>query len=77
MLLRLTLVQKVARDHEKNFDFPKQHAVMHAPDDIRRKGATKNFSTRPGEGFQQEVREAFGQTNFREVLGQVSVLPSL
>ncbi len=45
---------------------------MHAVDDIRRKGSTKNFSTRPGEGFQQEVRETYHQTNFRDVLAQVS-----
>jgi hypothetical protein len=45
---------------------------MHVIDDIRRKGATKNFSTRPGEGFQQEVRETYNQTNFRELQVQVS-----
>ncbi|KZT29211.1 hypothetical protein NEOLEDRAFT_1086238 [Neolentinus lepideus HHB14362 ss-1] len=55
--------KKVAELHGKNFDFLKQHGPNHAPSDIRAKGTTDNYSTRPGEGFQQEASEAYEQTN--------------
>lgn len=44
--------------------------------DIREKGTTDNFSTRIGEGFQQEAAQAFGQTNMRNAEHQVSAFDS-
>lgn len=46
---------------------------MHLPFDLRMKGSTDNYSTRPGEGFQQEVQQAFDQTNFRNTDSQACV----
>ena len=40
--------------------------------DIMDKGTTDNFSTRPGEGFQQEAAQAYAQTNGKNAEHQVS-----
>ena len=56
----------------KIFNFPKQHAPAHIVYDIVHKGATCNYNTRVGEGFQQESSQAYLQTNFKKVEKQVS-----
>lgn len=63
--------QKVSQEYGKDFCFYKQHAASHVIEDIEQKGATNNFSTRPGEGFIQEVNEAYKQTNKRNADQQV------
>lgn len=40
--------------------------------DIREKGTTDNFTTRTGEGFQQETAQAYEQTNMKNAEHQVS-----
>jgi hypothetical protein len=50
---------------------------VHLLYDITHKGATNNYSTRVGEGFQQEVQQAYIQTNYKDVISQVSVLTLL
>jgi len=65
-------LQKVEQEYGKNFDFLKQHASSHVFQDIRQKGTTDNFSTRTGEGFQQESAQAFEQTNMKNAEHQVS-----
>ncbi|KAJ7768112.1 hypothetical protein DFH07DRAFT_1008731 [Mycena maculata] len=55
--------QKVTKEHGKSFDFPKQHACAHVMDDLRDKGTTNHHTTRLGEGFHQEVKEAYSHTN--------------
>lgn len=55
----------------KDFGFYKQHAAAHVIQDIREKGTTNNYSTRPGEGFHQEVQEAWEQTNGKNTDPQV------
>ena len=57
----------------KNFNFPKQHAPSHLGYDIANKGATRNYCTHVGEGFQQESRQAYLQTNFKKAEQQVSL----
>lgn len=57
--------QLVTKKYNKSFQFFKQHAASHVIDDIKEKGTTGNYSTRPGEGFLQEVEEAYNQTNKR------------
>ncbi|KAK6974980.1 hypothetical protein R3P38DRAFT_3335293 [Favolaschia claudopus] len=54
-------VMAVANKYGKNFDFFKEHSVNHVVNDIRERGTTNHGSTRPGEGFQQEAREAYEQ----------------
>jgi len=65
--------QKVSQEHGKDFRFYKQHAVSHVIEDIEQKGTTDNFCTRPGEGFIQEVKEAYEQTNKRDADHQVRI----
>ncbi|KAJ7926983.1 hypothetical protein B0H13DRAFT_1861746 [Mycena leptocephala] len=48
-------------DHGKDFAFYKQHACAHVNDDTRDKGVPAGYSTRPEEGFHQEVKEAYSQ----------------
>ncbi|KAJ7105815.1 hypothetical protein C8R44DRAFT_886281 [Mycena epipterygia] len=62
-----TLVLGDSNAHGKSFDFFKQHAASHVVRDIRNKGTTNHGSTRPGEGFQQEAREAYNRTNKKNV----------
>ncbi|KAF8584403.1 hypothetical protein K439DRAFT_1646930 [Ramaria rubella] len=63
--------EKLSDLYGKDFNFPKQHALAHLEYDIVNKGATNNYSTRVGEGFQQEVQQAYVQTNGKRVEGQM------
>ena len=63
--------QEVHLEYGKNFNFLKQHATHHVIQDIRSKGTVDNFSTRTGEGFQQEAAQAFEQTNMKDAEHQV------
>ncbi|KIJ46695.1 hypothetical protein M422DRAFT_249859 [Sphaerobolus stellatus SS14] len=62
----------VSQKYGKNYNYPKHHGLLHLPEDLRAKGTTENYSTRPGEGFQQEVQQAYDQTNFRNVEPQMT-----
>ncbi|KAJ7766860.1 hypothetical protein B0H16DRAFT_1661404 [Mycena metata] len=55
--------KEVTAKYEKDFNFYKQHAIAHVIDDIHDKGPPPGYSTRPGEGFHQEVKEVYAQTN--------------
>ncbi|KAF8427202.1 hypothetical protein L210DRAFT_3614939 [Boletus edulis BED1] len=56
----------------KNWNFPKSHLAKHAPEDIRQKGAVRNFSTRPNEKQHGPIRRAYlRQTNRKEASKQV------
>ncbi|KZV62960.1 hypothetical protein PENSPDRAFT_590638 [Peniophora sp. CONT] len=56
---------------KKTFAFLKQHLLNHALNDIREAGALRNFSTRLGEGFHQELSELFRLTNKRDADEQI------
>ncbi|KAJ7199478.1 hypothetical protein GGX14DRAFT_572859 [Mycena pura] len=62
----------VAREHGKNFCFPKQHWTSHAVRDIWAKGALRNATTRLGEGMHQDVAQHFSLTNMRNADKQVA-----
>ena len=62
---------------DKSYDYPKHHMMYHALDDLQRKGCIDNYSTRPGEGFQQEVKQAYRRTNFKNTAAQVGYLGSI
>jgi hypothetical protein len=63
----------VTEKYGKNFNFYKQHWIAHVIEDIENKGTTDNFVARPGEGFHQEVKEAWNQTNCKDTDLQVGV----
>jgi len=75
-LISTLITQEVEKIYGKNFDFLKQHASSHVFQDIREKGTTDGFSTRTGEGFQQESAQAFEQTNMKNAEHQVSTCTS-
>lgn len=59
-------------DLDKNWDFPKIHAHQHVFDDLRRKGAARNFGTKIDEALHGSARNAYlRQTNFKDVAPQV------
>ncbi|KIJ30780.1 hypothetical protein M422DRAFT_267613 [Sphaerobolus stellatus SS14] len=64
--------KNVTKEHGKKFNYPKHHNLMHLPEDIQNKGCTENYSTRPGEGLQQEVQQAYSQTNFKNTESQIT-----
>ncbi|KAJ7613048.1 hypothetical protein FB45DRAFT_759393 [Roridomyces roridus] len=64
--------ERVHEEYGKNFNFPKQHALVHAVDDILDKGSLQHATTRMGEGTHQEVAQHYAATNFRDVDGQIS-----
>ena len=67
----IDIIQEVSKIYNENVNYYKQHFTSHVIDDIRNKGTTKNGSTRPGEGMQQECAEAYAQTNCRQAENQV------
>jgi hypothetical protein len=67
------LIKRVQQEYGKNFNFLKQHASQHVIQDIKDKGTVDNFSTRIGEGVQQEASQAFKRTNMKNAEHQVGV----
>ncbi|KAJ7301222.1 hypothetical protein DFH08DRAFT_996074 [Mycena albidolilacea] len=73
-LLKL-YIQKASRTpglDEKSWEFPKIHAHKHVFDDIRRKGAARNFGTKIDEALHGSTRNTYlRQTNFKNVAPQI------
>ncbi|KIJ23362.1 hypothetical protein M422DRAFT_276077 [Sphaerobolus stellatus SS14] len=63
---------RLSVDLGKKYDYSKHHNLVHLPEDLRAKGSTINYTTRPGEGFQQEVQQAYNQTNFKNTETQMT-----
>jgi hypothetical protein len=56
----------------KNWSFPKMHALVHSFDDIREKGASRNYNTKPNEKLHGPLKKSYLlRTNFRDVAPQV------
>ncbi|KAF8258702.1 hypothetical protein EI94DRAFT_1910877 [Lactarius quietus] len=56
---------------DKNWNFPKMHALVHSFDDIRAKGASWNYNTKPNEKLHGPLKKAYMQTNFEDVAPQI------
>ncbi|KAM6499899.1 hypothetical protein JOM56_005407 [Amanita muscaria] len=56
----------------KNWDFPKMHLQQHMSEDIRMKGVTRNYSTKPSEKMHRLLKESYQlRTNFKAVATQI------
>ncbi|KAI5995972.1 hypothetical protein F5J12DRAFT_907101 [Pisolithus orientalis] len=70
-----SLIQKYAEKMQhtaKNWNFPKNHTHMHVFDDIKAKGVTHNFNTKPNEKMHGPLKEAYQkQTNFKDIAQQI------
>ncbi|KAH9168438.1 hypothetical protein EDB89DRAFT_1855509 [Lactarius sanguifluus] len=56
----------------KDWNFPKMHALVHSFDDIKAKGATRNYNTKPNEKLHGPLKKAYlRQTNFKDVAPQI------
>ncbi|KAJ7079129.1 hypothetical protein B0H15DRAFT_859196 [Mycena belliarum] len=64
---------EVHKQHGKDFNFLKQHSLIHAIDDFVSKGTSRNMTTRVGEGFQQEVEKMYHKTNGKRAERQISL----
>ncbi|KIJ49008.1 hypothetical protein M422DRAFT_246784, partial [Sphaerobolus stellatus SS14] len=62
----------LSADLDKNYNYPKHHNLLHLPEDLHAKGSTVSYTTRPREGFQQEVKQAYDQTNFKNTEPQMT-----
>ncbi|KAI0309431.1 hypothetical protein OF83DRAFT_1166855 [Amylostereum chailletii] len=56
----------------KNWKFPKVHLHQHVFDDIRAKGVTKNYNTKPNEKMHGPLKKAYlHRTNFKDFAPQI------
>ncbi|KAG2047336.1 hypothetical protein BDR06DRAFT_976817 [Suillus hirtellus] len=56
----------------KSWDFPKYHLGVHLFDDIKAKGITWNFNTKPNEKVHRPLKKSYQlQTNFKQVADQI------
>ncbi|KAG2143770.1 uncharacterized protein EDB93DRAFT_1241355 [Suillus bovinus] len=57
---------------EKNWNFPKLHMGSHIFDDVKAKGATRNYNTKPNEKMHGSLKDSyFLCTNFRDIAEQI------
>ncbi|KAH9074389.1 hypothetical protein EDB83DRAFT_2219181, partial [Lactarius deliciosus] len=76
-LVKFGLLMKVHKRFEKekpvkDWNFPKMHALVHSFDDIKAKGATRNYNTKPNEKLHGPLKKAYlRQTNFKDVAPQI------
>lgn len=61
-------------DTKSSWNFPKDHSHRHAAKDIRAKGITHNYNTKPNEKMHGVLKKIYlNQTNFKNIEGQVSI----
>ncbi|KAJ7668837.1 hypothetical protein B0H17DRAFT_1142390 [Mycena rosella] len=57
---------------DKSWNFPKMHSHQHVFDDIKNKGATRNFGTKISESMHGPIRQTYHRlTNFKNVTPQL------
>lgn len=62
---------------EKNWQFPKDHSYGHGARDIREKGVTRNYNTKPNEKLHGLLKSTYrNRSNFKNVDDQVCSKPS-
>ncbi|PCH42571.1 hypothetical protein WOLCODRAFT_71761, partial [Wolfiporia cocos MD-104 SS10] len=55
----------------KNWNFPKAHSHQHAFQDIKEKGVTRNYNTKPNEKMHRSLKKAYQQTNYKDIADQI------
>ena len=66
------MMSEMRQENDKDWNFPKMHALVHSFDDIKAKGASRNYNTKPNEKLHGPLKKAFArQTNFKNVEFQV------
>ncbi|KAK7677044.1 hypothetical protein QCA50_020009 [Cerrena zonata] len=69
------LIQSYAAetDTTKNWNFPKNHTYKHAFSDIRSKGVTRNYNTKPNEKIHRLFKTIYKfRTNFKDIKKQIT-----
>ena len=62
----------------KSWDFPKMHTQLHTIRDIMKKGATRNYNTKPSEKANGPLKKYYrNHTNFKNVAPQVIFYPTV
>ncbi|KDQ51821.1 hypothetical protein JAAARDRAFT_62330 [Jaapia argillacea MUCL 33604] len=63
---------KLLDDSEKNWCFPKMHTHQHLFDDIKAKGVTQNYNTKPNEKMHGPLKDSYDlRTNRKDVTAQI------
>ncbi|KAH9953929.1 hypothetical protein BC827DRAFT_1280060 [Russula dissimulans] len=56
----------------KSWNFPKMHALVHSFDDVKAKGASCNYNTKPNEKLHGPLKKLYSmRTNFKNVAEQI------
>ncbi|KAK7692929.1 hypothetical protein QCA50_004569 [Cerrena zonata] len=72
LLMKKYIASCAEDDKPKDWNFPKYHALKHLFQDIRAKGCTRNYNTKPNEKCHVPFKKAYQrQTNKKEVEGQL------
>ncbi|KAK7680232.1 hypothetical protein QCA50_016741 [Cerrena zonata] len=72
LLMKKYIASCAEDDKPKDWNFPKYHALKHLFQDIRAKGCTRNYNTKPNEKCHGLFKKAYQrQTNKKEVEGQL------
>ncbi|KAH9956391.1 hypothetical protein BJV74DRAFT_800146 [Russula compacta] len=59
-------------ESNKSWHFPKMHALVHSFDDIKQKGATHNYNTRPNKKLHGPLKKTYKMnTNFKDIGPQI------
>ncbi|KAF9034047.1 hypothetical protein BJ165DRAFT_1410070 [Panaeolus papilionaceus] len=68
-----SLLAEYSQIHDsKEWDFPKVHTHQHVFDDIRNKGVTRNYNTKPGEKSNGPLKKFYqNHTNFKNIAPQI------
>ncbi|KAG2059180.1 hypothetical protein BDR06DRAFT_1003788 [Suillus hirtellus] len=65
-------IDKMADENGKNWNFPKLHMDLHIFDDVKAKGATQNYNTKPNEKMHGSLKDSYLLwTNFCDVAEQI------
>ncbi|KAG2036604.1 hypothetical protein BDR03DRAFT_934392 [Suillus americanus] len=65
-------ISKTADENGKNWNYPKLHMDLHIFDDVKAKGATRNYNTKPNEKMHGSLKDSYLLwTNFRDVAEQI------
>ncbi|KAG1889165.1 hypothetical protein F4604DRAFT_1569315, partial [Suillus subluteus] len=66
------LCMYVTNSYFKNWNFPKLHMGLHIFDDVKAKGATHNYNTKPNKNMHGSLKDLYLlRTNFHDIAEQV------
>ncbi|KAI9442019.1 hypothetical protein BJY52DRAFT_1229255 [Lactarius psammicola] len=68
--LSMALLEATA-NKVRDWNYPKMHVLVHSFDDIKVKGASRNYNTKLNEKLHGPIRKLYNRTNFKNVVSQI------